>query len=240
MINFMNKFKSLEKQGIIKLSSDYYNWGLPVASAENHAELEQIYTDLYDFLIEPAETKADNEGFVNSCNPLFDGFFLSNEGKWMALWSSPACVIPVSDLIGGKYELLSAAIKSSMQEFYAIKMAKALHLPDQGVQMISSGNYGIAYPFGNKSIETEKAAKAAALKVSKEGYCPVLAIVDTTFVNVLFITDVESEAQWDIEQFDQPEPNLMAYVYNYRDPELSEFGYITVREYRKGVWLRRA
>ena len=51
MINFMNKFKSLEKQGIIKLSSDYYNWGLPVASAENHAELEQIYTDLYDFLI---------------------------------------------------------------------------------------------------------------------------------------------------------------------------------------------
>lgn len=239
-INVFNALKKLEKQGITKLSSDYYNWYLPVASAENHAELERTYVDLYDLLVEPAEAKVDNEGVVHNNGLIFDGFFLNKEGEWMALWSSPSCVIPVSDLIYGKYELLSAATKASMQEFYAIKMAEALHLPDQGVKMISSGNYGVVYPFGNKSIETEKAAKAAALKVSKEGYCPVLAVVDTMYVNVLFITDVESEAQWDLEQFEQAKPDVMAYVYNYKDPELSEFGYITIQEYRKGLWLRIA
>ncbi|MFR0595398.1 hypothetical protein [Limosilactobacillus mucosae] len=246
MNDWKKVFKELEQFGVNKLSGDYYNSFLANDSVAN-ANLSQRFSNLYDNLIIPAEDAVDVDESTDDQNFVFDSFYQNSEGKWMASWSSPECEVPVNDLAVNDYSLLRKAFKFSMQKYYALKMVKALRLPNELAGKIISEDYYTQYfytfyPYG-RFAGCVAVVKKAAEKVIHDGYVPVMVIADSNFVNVVFITCVAVEAQNDVEQCKKEKPNILAYVYNVKAPLYSEYGCITVQfvpNKAKAAWIRIA
>ncbi|MEO5289143.1 hypothetical protein [Limosilactobacillus allomucosae] len=232
MNDWKKAFKELERFGVNKLSGEYYNSFLANDSVAN-ANLNQCFSNLYDNLIIPAEDAVDVDESTDDQNFVFDSFYQNSEGKWMASWNNPECEVPVSALVANDYSLLRKAFKFSMQKYYALKMVKALRLPDELTGRIISENYHTQYfftfyPYG-RFAGCDAVVKKAAEKVIHDGYMPIMEIADSNFVNVVFITNAAAEAQNDIEQCKKERPNVLAYVYNVKTPSYSEYGYITIQ-----------